>query len=413
MQRWGSFFLPFSFSRGFLGHIVSRRACANRSYPSPFSYNHVAIKPVMVRQSSRSAASRAREALQSTAPQKRKTSGEAKQPAKRGKEEQENEGEEQEQVKQGKHDQSETKPEPEQEQEQEREEEKRDDKYRETDAKKGQEQHVKEEQEEPSTGVKAEAKTETKGEAEAETHADYGAHTENATDEGHAANVLEKGIIYFFFRGKMNVDDPADMEDVARTFIVLRPIPPACHLEEGIEGEKGVKKEETGEQGDEAKKEQEQKQQQQQDDKPRALPKGGEKKCRLLILPKKTLPASPKDRFVSWVEKAGTDIETIRNSFKGEEHQTKTRGLRHTPGVTPFAEGVYAITSNGPQAGAGSHRTSGASHIAYMLTVPNEMTQVQIDFGLEDKGSFIAQVKNPSYKGPRFAPSRAPEYPPE
>lgn len=361
----------------------------------------------MVRQSSRTAATKAKEALQSSAPQKRKASGQSKQqPAKRGKEEGKERMKEEEKVEEGEdEDEKENKGGDEGEKEDKKEElrspspekpsslgvkevkEEDKDQIQEQEQDHGSEREdgIEGEKEEPGT-----AKAEGEGGAEPEAGEDHG---EKTADVGHAANVLEKGIIYFIFRGRMNVDEPTSVDDVARTFIVLRPIPAACHLEEG-----------SGTGDDESK---------QQDNKPKALPKQGGEKCRQLILPKKTLPVTPRDRFVSWVEKAGTDIATIRASFKGEEHETKTRGLRHTPGATPFAEGVYAITSNGPQAGAGSQRTSGASHIAYMLTLPHEPTQVQTDFGVQRAGSFIVQVKNPSYKGPRFAPSKAPEYPPE
>ena len=39
------------------------------------------------------------------------------------------------------------------------------------------------------------------------------------------SSILEKGIIYFFFRGRVGVEDPQGIEDVARSYIVLRPLP--------------------------------------------------------------------------------------------------------------------------------------------------------------------------------------------
>lgn len=39
------------------------------------------------------------------------------------------------------------------------------------------------------------------------------------------SSILEKGIIYFFFRGRVGIEDPQGIEDVARSYIVLRPLP--------------------------------------------------------------------------------------------------------------------------------------------------------------------------------------------
>ena len=53
---------------------------------------------------------------------------------------------------------------------------------------------------------------------------------ESAVEEGERekempSNILEKGIIYFFFRARVNVDDPQDTNDIARSYMIMRPIP--------------------------------------------------------------------------------------------------------------------------------------------------------------------------------------------
>jgi hypothetical protein len=53
---------------------------------------------------------------------------------------------------------------------------------------------------------------------------------------------------------------------------------------------------------------------------------------------------------------------------------------------------VYALTSTGRE-----------SHLAYILTLPEKLDQVQKDLGLKDKGSFILSTKNPEYPGPANA----------
>ncbi|EEP82724.1 predicted protein [Uncinocarpus reesii 1704] len=179
------------------------------------------------------------------------------------------------------------------------------------------------------------------------------------------SNILEKGIIYFFFRSRVSVDEPESMGDVARSFIVLRPLPLDAELGKG--------------------------------------PIGDESNCRLLLLPKKKLPSSSRERYMGFVEKAGTTLETIKDSFLGSEYETKTKGHQEVPSATPLAEGVYAITS-----------TTRSSHLSYILTIPEEPSEVQIDFGLDKKGSFIVSSKSPKFAGPSTARlPKDPEYPQE
>ncbi len=44
------------------------------------------------------------------------------------------------------------------------------------------------------------------------------------------SSILEKGLIYFFFRPRVNVDDPSSVSDIARSYIVLRPLPHGAKL---------------------------------------------------------------------------------------------------------------------------------------------------------------------------------------
>lgn len=63
----------------------------------------------------------------------------------------------------------------------------------------------------------------------------------------------------------------------------------------------------------------------------------------------------------------------------------------NVPAATPIAEGIYAITSTGRE-----------SHLAYHITVP-ELGEVQKDLGLNEKGSYVLSVKNPTASGPANA----------
>ncbi|CZT50101.1 uncharacterized protein RSE6_11030 [Rhynchosporium secalis] len=179
------------------------------------------------------------------------------------------------------------------------------------------------------------------------------------------SSILEKGIIYFFFRGRVGVEDPQGIEDVARSYIVLRPLPLGAKLGEGPLEDSG--------------------------------------NARLLALPKKMLPKSRQDRFLVFVENPSATIKDLREQFSSNDYATKTSGTSHTPSATPFAEGIYAITSTGRE-----------SHLAYLLTVPSSIGEVQKELGLNEKGSFVVSAKNPNAPGPANATLDNPaDYPEE
>ncbi len=179
------------------------------------------------------------------------------------------------------------------------------------------------------------------------------------------SSVLEKGIIYFFFRGRVGINEPSNVDEIARSYIVLRPIPHGANIVDGPIGDAGTN--------------------------------------RLLALPKKVLPTSAKDRFMIFVEKANTSMEEIKSCLAASDYATKTAGARHTPSATPIGEGVYAITKRGHE-----------SHLAYILTIPSELGEVQKDVGLQERASFVTTVKNPQYSGPvNTNLPQGPSYPPE
>lgn len=180
------------------------------------------------------------------------------------------------------------------------------------------------------------------------------------------SSVLEKGIIYFFFRPRVRVDEPEGVEDIARSYLLLRPMAPDARLGEGTIGDAG--------------------------------------NSRLLVVPKKTLPRSGKERFMVFVDMAGVSFAQLKDDFlKGVDRETKTRGTTHVPAATPAAEGVYVITSTGRD-----------SHLAYHITLPEKLGEVQEELGLRDAGSFIISTKNPEYPGPSYAQlPQGPEFPKE
>lgn len=180
------------------------------------------------------------------------------------------------------------------------------------------------------------------------------------------SSILEKGIIYFFIRGRVGIDEPTEVNDIARTHMILRPIEKDAKLGEGPIGDAG--------------------------------------NTRLLALPKKVLPLSGKDRFMVFVEKGNASFAELKEEFlTSSDYTTKTAGTRHTPAPAPVGEGIYAITTTGRE-----------SHLAYMLTLPEKLGSAQESLGLKEKGSFILSTKNPNYPGPASAQlPEGPEFPKE
>ena len=199
----------------------------------------------------------------------------------------------------------------------------------------------------------------TKAEADTSTHEESAVKPSEESDV--PASILEKGIVYFFIRGRVGIDKPKEVNDVARSYMLLRPIDKDAKLGHGTLGDAG--------------------------------------NTRLLALPKKVLPRSGKDRFMVFVEKASASYEEIKRDFlSGSDYETKTAGTRHSPAATPVGEGVYAMTTTGRE-----------SHLVYMSTLPEKLDEVQEELGVKDKGSFIISTKNPKYPGP--ANTQLPEGP--
>lgn len=170
------------------------------------------------------------------------------------------------------------------------------------------------------------------------------------------SNILEKGLIYFFTRNRVGIDDAESVGDLQRTFFVLRPLPTGAKLGDG------------------------------------AIP--DMKNNRLFALPKKAFPKTHTDRFMSFVEKSNATIQDLKdNFFSGSSYETKTQGTRQVDPVCPVAEGVYAITRT-------EDRTT---HLVYSTTIPSDLGEIQEDLGIKDQGSFIISVKNPERSGPASA----------
>jgi hypothetical protein len=129
----------------------------------------------------------------------------------------------------------------------------------------------------------AKADTSTKGETKENATEEDTANGDGAIEKSSQrereipSNILEKGLIYFFTRNRVGIDDADNVGDLQRTFFVLRPLPTGAKLGDG------------------------------------AIP--DLKNNRLFALPKKTFPKSHNDRFMAFVEKANTTIQDLKDNF--------------------------------------------------------------------------------------------------
>ncbi|KAI1466274.1 uncharacterized protein F4812DRAFT_436611 [Daldinia caldariorum] len=214
--------------------------------------------------------------------------------------------------------------------------------------------------------IKREEKDDKNGVVQGQTDQKNAAEQEGARKGVVPPNILEKGIIYFFIRGRVGIDEPSSLSDIRRSYIILRPLAKDARLGNGTI--------------DDA------------------------ENSRLIAIPKKVLPRSGKDRWIAFVEKSHASFKTLKDEFiSASDYTTKTAGVRHKPAAKPVAEGVYAITSTGRE-----------SHLAYMVTLPKNLGEVQKEIGLKEKGSFIISTRNPQYEPPKgIAPPQVPKYPKE
>jgi hypothetical protein len=155
--------------------------------------------------------------------------------------------------------------------------------------------------------------------------------------------VLERGEILFFYRPRVEEEDPSGLGDVQRFYVVLRP------------------------------------------------DRGG--KLRLLVLGRKRLPAAgAHERVWGFVDLVTDDAGALERSLRGGAHETKTRGERRQPAARPAGAGAYAVSLE-----------DGRMHLSYALGLPVRPAEVQRAFDIAPEASYALSVKNPEAGQPRGA----------
>ncbi|MFP4416160.1 MAG: hypothetical protein ACLFSB_02710 [Chitinispirillaceae bacterium] len=166
----------------------------------------------------------------------------------------------------------------------------------------------------------------------------------------------ERGDIYFFYRPKIEQEEPHERSDVQRMYFVMSP-----------------------------------------EDRHR---------YRLAIVGGKRMPdpsQSATTRLWGFIDMVRKDPKSIRQELMEQTYSTKTRGRRRVPAARPFGEGVYRIVKH-----------DGHTHLVYALELPKQEREPQHALNVEDQASYVISVKNPQRPSPRGAglgPKQEAQYP--
>jgi len=183
-----------------------------------------------------------------------------------------------------------------------------------------------------------------------------------------ADGVLESGVVYWFFRPKIGIEEAKSIDDVQKFYMLLAPSPSLDNPRDGVHSTTSTK--------------------------------------RLLILGNKKLPAVKEKghgRVWGFVDAVSNKIEEFEETLGAFTYQTKTRGERHVQAVRVVGEGIYKFIRH-------QRRVS----FAYVLEVPAEPTEVQLSFNVVKEASYIISIKNPHMPGPqgRWGPGQKADVPP-
>ncbi|KAF9904170.1 hypothetical protein EC991_002964 [Linnemannia zychae] len=216
-------------------------------------------------------------------------------------------------------------------------------------------------------------------------------------DSHHA--VLEKGHAFFFYRPKMDVDQPSGTDDVQKLYMLLSPDAAIGRVstDSKYNGSTSPTASKKAESDGHVKKE---------DGSEEAL-------HRLLIIPRKALPVNepsgadgagggsrsnkPGSRNWAFVDITSPDLATVEARLKEYTYSTKTRGERTQPSARFIAEARYEIILDHVDP---EHPQRQSSHFVYALEVPQEPGPVQNAFNIKKEGQFMIQVKNPQIQTP-------------
>ncbi|KAK5797174.1 hypothetical protein F5H01DRAFT_358763 [Linnemannia elongata] len=214
--------------------------------------------------------------------------------------------------------------------------------------------------------------------------------------------VVEKGHVYFFYRPKIDVDQPSGPDDVQKLYMLLSPDDAVGRVSTSADskhdGSTSSAKESkddvgSGDGGKMVKKEDE----------------SGGALHRLLIVPRKALPVyepntsggnKPGSRNWAFVDTASSNLATVESRLQEYTYTTKTRGDRTQAAARFIAQARYEFILDHVDP---EHPQRQSSHFVYQLEVPTTPGPVQEAFKIAKEGQFLVHVKNPSIQTPATA----------
>ncbi|KAM0789160.1 hypothetical protein ACM66B_000009 [Microbotryomycetes sp. NB124-2] len=168
---------------------------------------------------------------------------------------------------------------------------------------------------------------------------------------------LEHGHIYFVYKPRVQVEQIDSIDDVAHLHVILVP----SHLDNSY----------------------------------RLLTIGRK------YLPKRTEGQKQKQSDICWgkVLEVSDSLGHLRETLGEREYETKTQGTRHVGPGRVAGSGVYLLYS--AKASDAPKNTQNASalyqtYLAYAISVPHDLGEVQDALHIEREGAFQLQVKNPA-----------------
>src|SRR3954468_15624203 len=127
-------------------------------------------------------------------------------------------------------------------------------------------------------------------------------------------------------------------------------------------------------------------------------------KYQLLIVGKKQLPPTEKDKYFLFLEAIKNNKEELLSALNEKHYLTKTRGERTLPVSQCLGVGKYLLV-----------RHHNHTHFIYQLTLPAQFKEIQKEFNLQKEGDYLVNIKNPQAATPPgvgLAENKKVEFPP-
>jgi hypothetical protein len=209
--------------------------------------------------------------------------------------------------------------------------------------------------------------------------------SDNNNNHESAAEVLEKGDIFFFYRPKAKVvndgsgGDVKSIEDIRRFFMVTASTITAAADNTGSKYQEQIDN----------------------TNRTTSIEEGESSRYRLFVIGKKSLPeirtteARRSERYWAKVGGIFENPQELTNELLADE-------FRKGDAARPVGEGKYAIVKHQDHA-----------ELAYVLEMPEEPGEAQRELGIEKEASYIISVINPKVPVPAGYPSseEPPNYP--